>query len=306
MKKDLRLRFIILIIIFIFITNLNVSANYMFNENKNYNREKAADYAKTWATTENPAYHNYVNEGGDCTNFVSQVLRAGGINFVGNRASATSIKSWFYYSANLPNRTPTWTAAQPFSLHFGKGSKRVYEFKEYSVLDALNNWDEIYMDLSLGDIVQYARQNKIAFHSQAITSKFNDSEETIYICQHSNTMENFRADVNLRYYLLGKPNDYLFYTYIVKKNDKILSKEKVIDAINNITEEEYRKKLYEALDIIKLSLSETRFENEIEVDEKTSVFIKVMEEKIKTVEYHIDKRGKTYKDLLEILIDRNY
>ena len=36
------------------------------------------EYARRWAFSANPAYYNFENIGGDCTNFVSQCLYAGG------------------------------------------------------------------------------------------------------------------------------------------------------------------------------------------------------------------------------------
>ena len=39
-----------------------------------YNRTQAVSYADTWARSYNPAYQNFNNSGGDCTNFVSQAL----------------------------------------------------------------------------------------------------------------------------------------------------------------------------------------------------------------------------------------
>ena len=36
------------------------------------------EYARRWAFSTNPAYYNFENIGGDCTNFVSQCLYAGG------------------------------------------------------------------------------------------------------------------------------------------------------------------------------------------------------------------------------------
>ena len=43
-----------------------------------YNVQAAIDYANYWCDKRNPAYHDYSNEGGDCANFVSQCLIAGG------------------------------------------------------------------------------------------------------------------------------------------------------------------------------------------------------------------------------------
>jgi len=61
-----------------------------------YDRQAAKAYAHKWAIKEEPPpgensgynrrnYHDYTGRGGDCTNFVSQCLRAGGIRFRGVR-----------------------------------------------------------------------------------------------------------------------------------------------------------------------------------------------------------------------------
>lgn len=46
-----------------------------------YDRDKACEYAKRYAYNYNPNYKNYNSVGGDCANFVSQCLIAGGFNF---------------------------------------------------------------------------------------------------------------------------------------------------------------------------------------------------------------------------------
>lgn len=72
-----------------------------------YDREKAVAYAREWAHGRNPAYYDFSELGGDCTNFASQVLYAG--TGVMNYAPGTG---WFYINAN--NRAPSWTAVQYF------------------------------------------------------------------------------------------------------------------------------------------------------------------------------------------------
>lgn len=44
-----------------------------------YDREKAVAYAHKWAYGRNPAYADFSAMGGDCTNFLSQCLHAGGL-----------------------------------------------------------------------------------------------------------------------------------------------------------------------------------------------------------------------------------
>lgn len=278
----------------------NISDNLeVNNKNSNYNREKAREYAIKWAIVPNKEYYNYVNDGGDCTNFVSQVLRAGGMEFTGSKNSATNIKSWFYYSSNLPNRTVTWTAANPFNSHFGKENNRVYNYRELKIEEALINWNEIYNSIYIGDIVQYSRPNNIAFHSQAITDLLD--KKTIYFSQHSNSMENFYKNGNLKYYLLGKPDDYNFLIYNIKSENNINSSRETIV----LTEDDYKKELKDAIDMIRISIEDTRFDNENYKNSDTEEFIYNMEKKLNKVEYERYSRSKSSKELLDYLMDRS-
>lgn len=304
MRNNIKKILIVFILLFSsFLTYSKVtSAEYETIEFKNeaYNREKAREYALKWAITANKAYYNYINDGGDCTNFVSQVLRAGGLEFVGSKENATSIKSWFYYSSNLPNRSSTWTAANPFNLHFGKEYKRAYNYREYKIEDALNNWDDIYSSIYIGDIVQYSRPNNIAFHSQAITDLIDN--KTIYFSQHSNTIENFYKNGNLKYYLLGKPNDYNFLIYNIKEEKNTPNQTRNNPLIKEI---DYSKELREAIDIIKLSIEDTRFDNKEFRNIETDKFINEMEKRVEDIELQMNMRSKSSKELLELLMDRN-
>ena len=298
--RNIKIKLLIVVLILV-VTNIIYNSYVLANvKNNNYNRELAREYALKSATSQNTAYYNYINDGGDCTNFVSQVLRAGGIAFVGNKKNATSISSWFYYSADLPNRTSTWTSANAFNLHFGKEFKRVYKYREYTVDAALRNWNEIYSSIYIGDIVQYSRPNNIAFHSQAITDVLDN--ETIYFSQHSNTIENFYKNGNLKYYLLGKPNDYNFLMYNIKEENNF------VNEMRNkplITEENYNKELKIALEIVRLSLEDTRFDNKDYRNMDTENFIDKMDSKIIDIQSQIDMRGKSSRELLELLIDRS-
>ncbi|MDY4251395.1 MULTISPECIES: amidase domain-containing protein [unclassified Clostridium] len=298
-NKKIKVLLVILILVVVGIISNN-NFTLAGEKNNNYNRELAREYAIKWAISSNKQYYNYINDGGDCTNFVSQVLRAGGMDFIGSRKNATSIDSWFYYSSDLPNRTSTWTSANAFNLHFGKSGKRVYKYRKYSIEEALKNWDEIYSSIYIGDIIQYTRPNNIAFHSQAITDLLDN--KTIYFSQHSNTIENFYKNGNLKYYLLGKPNDYNLLIYNIKEEKSVNNnmRNKPIT-----TEKNYNKELKEALKIIKLSIEDTRFDNKGYRNIETEEFINKMEKKLTEVELQMDKRSKKSKELLEILLDRS-
>lgn len=298
--RNIKIKLLIIVLTLI-LTKISYNSYALANVKVNdYSRELAREYALKWATSHNKDYYNYINDGGDCTNFVSQVLRAGGMDFIGNKKNATSINSWFYYSADLPNRTATWTSAKAFNLHFGKEFKRAYKYREYTIDDALRNWNNIYSSIYIGDIVQYSRPNNIAFHSQAITDILDN--ETIYFSQHSNTIENFYKNGNLKYYLLGKPNDYNFLIYNIKE-EKNMNYEMRKNPIT--IEEDYNNELRIALEIVKLSIEDTRFDNKDYRNIDTENFINKMKNKITGIELEMNMRSKSSRELLELLMDRN-
>ena len=79
---------------------------------QDYNRRAAVAYAHRWAYGRNPAYYDYEQLGGDCTNFASQCIYAGcGImNF-------TPTFGWYYIDAN--QKAPAWTGVQYLYHHDG-------------------------------------------------------------------------------------------------------------------------------------------------------------------------------------------
>ena len=66
-----------------------------------YDREAAAEYAHKWAYKRNPEYYDFDGLGGDCTNFISQVLAAGGAK------QNYSQDGWYFNS--LSDRSPSWS-----------------------------------------------------------------------------------------------------------------------------------------------------------------------------------------------------
>lgn len=71
-----------------------------------FDRNKSVEYAKKWALGFNPNYYDFSKLGGDCTNYVSQCLHAGGIPM------RYSLYGWFY--TNLNKRAPAWTGVNEF------------------------------------------------------------------------------------------------------------------------------------------------------------------------------------------------
>ena len=75
-----------------------------------YDRPAAIAYAHAWAMKRNPKYGDFSDLGGDCSNFISQCLIAGGA--VMNETKDTG---WFYHSMN--SRAAGWSAV-PYLYKF--------------------------------------------------------------------------------------------------------------------------------------------------------------------------------------------
>ena len=133
-----------------------------------YNRQKAVDYATEWAYRRNPAYYDFSDIGGDCTNFASQVLYAGSsvMNF-------TPTFGWYYLSVN--NRTPSWT-----------GVNQLYRFlinnKEAGPQGEIADISEIMP----GDLVQLSFNGTDFAHTPVITDVGSYTPDTILVAAHTN------------------------------------------------------------------------------------------------------------------------
>ena len=95
-------------------------------------------YARKWAFSHNPAYYNFENIGGDCTNFVSQCLYAGGavMNY-------TRDTGWYYSS--LHNRAAAWTSVEYF-YRFIVNNKGIGPFGRIIPVDHVNAGDVIQLN----------------------------------------------------------------------------------------------------------------------------------------------------------------
>ncbi len=133
-----------------------------------YDRDIAVRYAMFWALRRNPEYTDFQELGGDCTNFVSQCVYAGGgvMNF-------TPIFGWYYISSF--DRTASWSGVEFFynfiTQNDGPGP--------YGIETSKNN-------LEVGDVIQLALDNEETFqHSLFVTRIIPGPFERILICAHS-------------------------------------------------------------------------------------------------------------------------
>lgn len=118
-----------------------------------YNRAEAVKYAKTWAMSRNKRFNNFEGTGGDCTNFTSQCINAGGIIM-----DLENPHIWKYFSsdwndsASRNGRSASWTSVMNF---------RNYVIKNTEGIGLRANLTEDLSGLDKGDIVQIENEHGV-------------------------------------------------------------------------------------------------------------------------------------------------
>ena len=127
------------------------------------NVEKEVAYARRWAYARNPAFHDFDPLGGDCTNFISQRLFAGGA--VMNPARDVG---WYFHSLN--DRAAAWTGVE-FFYRFITTNGGVGPFGTEVPLH----------DAQVGDVIQLG--SDAGFHHSLLTVDVVDGEP--YVAAHT-------------------------------------------------------------------------------------------------------------------------
>jgi len=130
-----------------------------------YDRTAAVDYARKWAYARNPKYADFSHIGGDCTNFISQCLVAGGMpmNF-------STPLGWYFSS--LGNRSAAFSGVQ-FLYNFLTNSSdhRRGPFAQECEISRLE----------IGDIIQLSAGGESFTHSLLVVQSGSDP----HIATHS-------------------------------------------------------------------------------------------------------------------------
>ena len=121
---------------------VNINTNIYSKILTTYSRSAAKNYAHTYVYNPNTNYTNYTNSGGDCTNFVSQCLKAGG--WTTNGSWSTSTQSW-----RVADKL------KDYLLSSGRIVPASYPLSS----------------LEVGDIVQEIESTGRAYHSMIVTKK---------------------------------------------------------------------------------------------------------------------------------------
>lgn len=162
-----------------------------------YDRNKAKDYAMKWAHDRNDNYPDFsgFGAGGDCTNFVSQAIQAGGIGMVGSGDGCkyeANNSEWYTHRGGGWNcwgaesdwewSTP-WAVPYPFRVyHRDKGNAEELGWtRSAATADAL---------LDVGDVVQIQKDwgnGWITGHVMIVTE---DIHEDLRVTYHSTDTKN--------------------------------------------------------------------------------------------------------------------
>ncbi|SFD70290.1 Putative amidase domain-containing protein [Bacillus sp. 491mf] len=177
-----------------------------------YNASQAASYAVKWATGRNPSYEDYsgspipgLGGGGDCTNFVSQAVLAGGKwmnkpDGINNSTPTILDGNTYWYCVGIPNgngnrmnfkATQSWTVVEGFYTYWTSRGVSSYETYSPKALEGVAN---------VGDVIQYKNDTTgRKWHSLMVTNK---SPGSFQISQHSKDRKN--AEIG---YILSNDED---------------------------------------------------------------------------------------------------
>ena len=141
---------------------------------KPYNRERAVEYAKTWALGRNPLFYDFTGIGGNCTNFVSQCLLAGSCTM-----NYTPEFGWYYISSE--DRAPAWSSVEFF-----------YDFLTQKFREENGSIGPFATEVpremvELGDVVQYANEAGDWYHTVIITGM--DGDELLVSAQSNDALD---------------------------------------------------------------------------------------------------------------------
>ena len=146
--------------------NENLNEYMTVEVNKQYDREKAVEYAQEWYNKRNPQYLEYDLYGGNCQNFASQCIHAGGMDM---DIKGTYTTQWKFYGKDLnynqsaAGRSYSWIGVDEF-----------YTYSEYNRNSGLmTQYDVDLKYAQKGDVIQVGAYNKW-HHSLVVTDVVTD------------------------------------------------------------------------------------------------------------------------------------
>jgi len=188
-----------------------------------YDRIVARDYANEHWDSFNTSEYPYLGDmGGDCANFVSQCLHAGGFPMDTNGGwylTAKDVEHVIKYPRDIDDFNSSWETGDPspwisaeeFNNYWDSKS---YDNKEYTPSDLLNDLPNVYDKAWSGDVIQILKQNLWwyeGYHTMIITSYASGND--LLMTYHSNEEHNKSLKTIIDAY---NDNDHKFEVFYIK------------------------------------------------------------------------------------------
>ena len=114
-----------------------------------FSRFAMKSYQNNWALSRNPIWADYTGLGGDCQNYASQVIKAGGAPF-----DESGSYKWYWYSD--ANRSPSWTGVISMQNYIRYNSGLGPNGKFVSSASTLLTGDMVHIDLNSNGTYDHA------------------------------------------------------------------------------------------------------------------------------------------------------
>ncbi len=163
-----------------------------------YKYKDAVAYAEKYYKNYNPNYPDWEIYGGDCANFVSQCLYAGGKQMTGVPGTAESAQDWSNWFSkgsvcDTQNVSSTWRGANAFKGYWTQNANH----------ETFEGFCEEVYDYGLnGDAVSLLNENGKAYHTLIIVGYYYviDEEPDFIVAAHTNDTKTSRLS---SYYMPG-------------------------------------------------------------------------------------------------------
>lgn len=144
----------------------------------NYDGSTAAAYATSYWSNYNSNYPDWSPYGGDCANFVSQCLYAGGKRMSFGPSSDTSY--WFSSGsiADINQVSSTWRGADAFKEYW----------TDHSQSQSFNSYEGAYSFGYKGDAVAWLNSRGRAFHIVVIVGYNTSAKDLVYAAHTQDTI----------------------------------------------------------------------------------------------------------------------
>ena len=159
-----------------------------------YSYMNAVVYAKRYYSSYNTAYPDWTEYGGDCANFISQCLYAGGKTMRGTPGTTSAAENWSNWfstgtSCNTSNVSSTWRGANAFKGYWQSNASSYMTFS--SICES--SYDYGFM----GDAVSLLNSNGSAYHTVMIIGYDEENYDFIVAAHTGNTMTKKLSEYNL-------------------------------------------------------------------------------------------------------------